>query len=261
MNYVFPFGEKVKPVEQADRNAKRIFVLGVYASAVHASWFGPDHKLRVRALAVASEPTIFWRGEGAAEIVSRVNLPDECGYLKAAAANLNGPSGIVLDERFLTPLGTDRDDAWLSDLLPETRLNASQSKAIDREYLPFVQRGIVPEVTIPQVPKRFADSDRIDALVEELRLSNAEYLVTLGDVPLREFVSKFDKRFCRLSALGQTREEYGREHQITIGSKSVKLIPLVHPRQAGRLGSSSKGWGELHDAWVRQRLGAGDVSC
>lgn len=259
MNYVFPFGEKVKPVEQADRNDKRIFVLGVYASAVHASWFGPDHKLRVRALAVASEPTIFWRGEGAAEIVSRVKIPEECGYLKAAAGNLNGPSGIVLDKLFLKPLGADRDDTWLSDLLPETRLNPKQCEALDREYQPFVQQGIVPEVTIPQVPKRFADSDRIDALVEELRLSNAEYLVTLGDLPLKEFVSKFDKRFSRLSAFGQTPDEYGREHQITIGSKSVKLIPLVHPRQAGRLGSSSKGWGELHDAWVGQQLGSGDT--
>lgn len=259
MNYVFPFGEKVKPVEQADRNDKRIFVLGVYASAVHASWFGPDNKLRVRALAVASEPSIFWRGEGAAEIISQVKIPHECGYLKAADRNLNGPSGIVLDERFLKPLGASRKQAWLSDLLPETRLNASQCRAIDREYRLFVQQGIVPEVTIPQVPKRFADNERIEALVEELRLSNADYLVTLGDVPLKEFVSKFDKRFSRLSAFGQTPEEYGREHQITIGSKSVKLIPLVHPRQAGRLGSSSKGWGELHDAWVGQQLGAGDT--
>lgn len=116
-------------------------------------------------------------------------------------------------------------------------------------------------MTIPKVPKRFADSERIDALVEELRLSNAEYLVTLGDVPLLEFFSKFDKRFSRLSALGQNPEEYGREHNITFGSKLVKLIPLVHPRQAGRLGSSSKGCGEPHDDWVRQRLGAGDTLC
>jgi uracil-DNA glycosylase len=119
----------------------------------------------------------------------------------------------------------------------------------------------VPDVTIPQVPGTFADNERIEALVEELRISNAEYLVTLGDDPLREFVSKFDNRFTRLVALGQTPEAYGREYAITIGGKSVKLIPLVHPRQAGRLGSSSKGWGELHDAWVAQRLGTGEASC
>jgi hypothetical protein len=134
VDYIFPFGARLKAVEQADRTEKRVFVLGVYASAVHARWFGPDDRVRVRALAVASEPGIFWRGEGAAEIVSRVTIPEECGYLKAADENLNGPSGVVLDERFLKPLGVARGDAWLADLLPETRLNAGQCKAIERAY-------------------------------------------------------------------------------------------------------------------------------
>jgi hypothetical protein len=44
----FPFGEVVRPVVQQDRRAKSVFVLGVYASAVHARWPGagwqdPDH--------------------------------------------------------------------------------------------------------------------------------------------------------------------------------------------------------------------------
>lgn len=32
----FPFGEPVKAVTQTDRSEKDVFVLGVYASAVHA---------------------------------------------------------------------------------------------------------------------------------------------------------------------------------------------------------------------------------
>ena len=38
MNYYFPFGETVKPLAQLDRTPKKVFVLGVYASAVHARW-------------------------------------------------------------------------------------------------------------------------------------------------------------------------------------------------------------------------------
>lgn len=38
MKYHFPFGEELKPVLQQDRTPKKVFVLGVYASAVHARW-------------------------------------------------------------------------------------------------------------------------------------------------------------------------------------------------------------------------------
>lgn len=38
MNYYYPFGEIVHPLIQQDRTPKKVFVLGVYASAVHARW-------------------------------------------------------------------------------------------------------------------------------------------------------------------------------------------------------------------------------
>jgi hypothetical protein len=38
MKYYFPFGETVRPLVQQDRSPKKVFVLGVYASAVHARW-------------------------------------------------------------------------------------------------------------------------------------------------------------------------------------------------------------------------------
>ena len=34
MNYYYPFGEIVHPLIQQDRTPKKVFVLGVYASAV-----------------------------------------------------------------------------------------------------------------------------------------------------------------------------------------------------------------------------------
>jgi len=56
MEPVYPFGSTLKKVEQQDKSPKKVFVLGVYASAVHAKWIGADGKLKVTALAVASEP-------------------------------------------------------------------------------------------------------------------------------------------------------------------------------------------------------------
>ena len=55
----FPSGQPIRKVTQTDRLPKRVFVLGVYASAVHARWIGQDGKTRIAALAVASEPEIF----------------------------------------------------------------------------------------------------------------------------------------------------------------------------------------------------------
>lgn len=248
--YNYPFGEKLTPVVQIDRSPKRIFVLGVYASAVHACWYGPSGKISVRALAVASEPYIFWRGEGADSIIERIPIPAQCGFLGVADPRLNGPSGVVLDEQYLAPLGYAREDAWLCDLLPETRLNLSQKQALERAYMPFVRQGIVPEVTIPEVPRRFCDATRAQAIADEILASEATVLVTLGDVPLREFVARFEPKWSKLSVFGKTEDGYGQIHPITLNGRSLSLLPLVHPRQAGRLGSSSNIWAALHAQWL-----------
>ena len=44
MPYYFPFGETVKRLLQEDRTPKKVFVLGVYASAVHARWKKPGQR-------------------------------------------------------------------------------------------------------------------------------------------------------------------------------------------------------------------------
>jgi hypothetical protein len=250
---IYPFGSKLKPVVQKDRGLKKIFVLGVYASAVHARWYGPDGKIRVRALAVASEPEIFWRGdeEEAEKIINAISIPSGCGYLKSDA-RFNGPSGKTLDEQFLKPLGYIRDDAWLCDLLPETRLNKGQLEALKREYLPLVEKGLLPEVTIPPVPRHFSNDARSMEIVAELMESKAELLITLGDIPLREFVARYKKEWNRLSVFGTSRSKYGKSkrHELAIDGKTIELLPLVHPRQARRMGASSIDWYNLHKYWV-----------
>ncbi len=252
LELIYPFGSKLKPVVQKDRSPKKVFVLGVYASAVHARWYGPDGKIRVRALAVASEPEIFWRYDKAKaeEIISRIAVPPGCGYL-VPEEHLNGPSGKVLDEKYLEPLGySTRKKVWLCDLLPETRLNGRQRKAIENKYDPLVEKGLVPEVTIPSVERRFSTSARRQEIATELIESKADLLITLGDDPLREFVAQYKRKWNRLSFFGDTEREYGRKHELTIGGRTVSLLPLVHPRQAGRLGAFSIKWAELHDYWV-----------
>ena len=67
--FQFPFGAPLLTVEQSPLSTAKVFVLGVYASAVHARWVNPDGTTRVRALAVASEPSIFWAGDDDARII------------------------------------------------------------------------------------------------------------------------------------------------------------------------------------------------
>ena len=132
----FPFGAPLHPVVQLDRGPKDVFVLGVYSSAVHARWIGPDGRTRIRALAVANEPRIFWTGEGAAEMVARIPVPPEAGRLEPADPQFNGPSGRALGERILQPLSLDRSRVWCADLVTHSCQNPGQAQAVRERYAP-----------------------------------------------------------------------------------------------------------------------------
>lgn len=233
-------------VEQTDRSPKKVFVLGVYASAVHARWIGPDGRDIVRALAVASEPHIFWRGEGAAEIVEQVNVPAEVGRLIPAAAHLNGPSGVTLDQFILGPLGIDRSDTWLCDLVPHSCVNGDQQRAIDRSYTPLIRAHDLPVPSVPPVPTQLTGDVRRQAILEEVQTSQAEVLVLLGDEPIKWFLRHFDPRWRRLSDFSP----YGGLHQTQIGGRELRVLPLAHPRQVARLGRSSQVWFDAHQGWI-----------
>lgn len=241
----------IKPVRQAGENPKKVFVLGVYASAVHARWVRDDGSTAINAVAVASEPSIFWRGEGADEIVASISVPKGAGHLVAASGHLNGPSGRALDVYFLAPLGfASRDSVWLCDLLPESRCNRKQAGALEREYAGGIGRWNLPPFDFPKVPHVLADADRILEIEREIADANAAVLITLGDQPLRWFTSAYGSKR-RLAGYGDTVDTYGRLHDVAIGGKRVRLLPLVHPRQAGRLGSHSTKWNDLHSHWTQ----------
>ena len=250
MDYQYPFGQKVKPLVQQDRTPKKVFVLGVYASAVHARW-KKDGKTVCTALAVASEPRIFWDGniEEAKEIISKISIPEEVGTLEPAGSHLNGPSAKVLDEHILGTLGYTRKDAWLCDLLPETRLNSGQVKVIEEKYNPLIEKYGLNEVTIPNRPTEFCNKERCQEILSELQESQASLLILLGDIPIAQFLNEVaDVPYKSLQEYVDL-YGYGSSTDVTIDNRKIKVLPLAHPRQIGALGAHSEKWNRLHQEW------------
>lgn len=252
--YYYPFGEVVRPLVQQDRSPKRVFVLGVYASAVHARWRrGKD--VICQALAVASEPRIFWDGDPdeAKAIIDRIPVPPALGTLEPAGRQLNGPSAKVLDEHILAPLGFTRRDAWLCDCLPETRLNPSQVKVIRERYDPLIKVYGLNPVTIPRRPASFCDEARAAEITAELVESRAGLLVLLGDIPVGQYLKRVAD--VPYATLGEYCDlyGYGTPSPAVIGGRTVDVLPLAHPRQIGALGAHSQRWHDAHLAWENSR--------
>lgn len=255
-DYYYPFGQKLTKVQQADTTPnKKVFVLGVYASAVHAKWVDKDGKIIVQALAVASEPQIFWKGEGVERMLTKIPVPPELGKLLPANKNLNGPSGKALDDLFLKPLGYSRAQAWLCDLLPESRVNPNQKKVVDYYNGLIKSTGSnLQEATIPDFDThelKINAVQRKDEILAELEASGANTIILLGDLPIQWFLNFFDKR-TKLSEFGYSQETYGQRHDIVINNKNYSVIPLCHPRNAAQLGAHSSNWAEWHEAWVEK---------
>lgn len=246
---IFPFGKKVKPVAQADRTPKNVFILGVYASAVHARWLGADGRIRVSALAVASEPEIFWRGNGSEFIINEISIPVPLGKLDSAARQFNGPSGRSLDDEYLFPLGMSRNDVWLSDIYPYAHMNTDQRGAIEREYLPHLEEFDLPKPTLQPSPTSSPGEERQEEIWNEFVQSQAKILILLGDKPIEWFFSHLETEYQELSDFGRETESYGQIHSFKIRGRQLGVLPLAHPRQASRLGASSAEWAELHNTW------------
>ena len=253
-DYRFPFGERLNRLAQEDRRPKQVFVLGVYASAVHARWT-KDGTVICPALAVASEPRIFWDGneDEAREIIGRIKIPAELGTLSPAGKNLNGPSAKVLDEQILAPLGFSREDAWLCDLLPESRINSGQKKAIERCYNKHIGQYGLKSVTVPERKSKFCDAQRAAEILEELKESDARLLVLLGDIPIKQFLKTVaDIPYSSLQEYVDL-YGYGNPTDVTIQGKTIKVLPLAHPRQIGALGTHSEKWYQMHQEWKKKR--------
>lgn len=249
--WCFPFGQPVRDVMQSDRTSKSVFVLGVYSSAVHARWLNVQGKSVVTALAVASEPYIFWRGDGAEAIIDQIRVPPNLGRLVPANPQFNGPSGMALDQLILAPLSLDREKVWLCDLVPHSCVNPSQKLAIEKTYAPVARMYGLPEHSVPPLPKTLADESRRKAILAEFIESGATTLILLGDKPIEWFLQYFEKRWRKLQDFGKRDGEYGKPVMVNIDGRDVNLLPLAHPRQIARLGHSSMAWYNLHQSWLQ----------
>jgi len=253
--YYFPFGEVLTKVVQKDRSPKDFFVLGVYASAIHARWVDCNGKQKVAALAVASEPSIFWNGDNAEQIIARIKIPSELGRLEVPKKkDLNGPSGRALDEMYLKPLRIDRNNAWLCDLLPESRVNMKQREAINKYYTPdIIEHYNLKPASVPDFNEiELSSLERKEEIVSELEESGANTIILLGDLPIKYFLNHFDKQ-CYSLARYVNKNTYGKEFNVIINENKYTVIPLCHPRQAAALGAYNNKWSNHHSEWIKNR--------
>jgi hypothetical protein len=255
LSYYFPFGEEVKSLKQIDQTPKKVFVLGVYASAVHAKWVC-DKKIICQALAVASEPYIFWNGDSveAQVIIDKIRISPKLGKLVLPIKSLNGPSGNVLTENILKPLGLSRKEAWLCDMLPESRINPKQLKVIRERYNPLIKEYDLNEVTVPIEDGKFCDENRRREITKEIKESKAEYLILLGDMPIIQYLKYEDKDIGFINLKEYVlRYGYGKPSTINLDGYKIKVMPIAHPRQIGRLGSSNLFWHNEHIKWEEKQ--------
>lgn len=250
MPYYFPFGQQLHTVEQQDKSPKKVFVLGADAGALHANW-EKDGEVIADALAVASEPSIFWDGniDEAKRIIDNIAIPKEVGTLTPASEQINGGCAKILCENILAPLGLTKNDVWLCECMPETRLSSTQAKIIKEKYNPLIEQYNLNPVTIPARPFILCDANRSEQITYELMQSHATTLVLLGDTPISQYLKKVAD--IPYSTLGEYYRLYGYgvPTEITISGKTFEIIPLVHPRQIGALGTCNKRWFNIHKEW------------
>ena len=91
-------------------------------------------------------------------------------------------------------------------------------------------------------------------ILDELSESQAKVPFLLGGLPIKWFMKFYDPHWSALSEF----EPYGRFRDVELGVRRIQVLPLTHPKNAGRLGASSDLWSQRHEHWVRARLEATD---
>ena len=242
----FIFGSPIEKIIQKERSIKKVFVLGKYPSAVHAKFVSKN--IKCNALAIKSEPYIFWKGDGAEYIINQINelVPKNYGEFILPDKIFNGPTGKLLDEQYLYPLKYSREDAWLCDLIPYFMVNKySKQYNAQKRINEYFKNDIKYISNIQTVPKNI-DDNRINEIVNEIEASKADTIILLGQDAIKWFICKVSN--CKKTELREF-YPYGKPHNFKfINNKEYKIYPLVHPHH---IENGNKDWMERHSEWIK----------
>jgi uracil-DNA glycosylase len=229
-----------------------VFVLGAYPSALHVMWRPPEGK-PVKAMAVDNEPVPFWNGERENEYLANwkraVGFRDgEWGEV-AAVGDLNGSSGVWVDENVLGPLDARREEVCITDVLNTYFSSTGGAVRVRETYAPFANRAGLPAAHLPEHPsedfivERGAKLHR-ERLHRELGATAPDVVVTLGNAALRlvRTIGAASDAPVKLAA----DSEYGREQSLRIGGQEMLWLPLAHP-------AAPRVYQEAHARWCRDR--------
>jgi hypothetical protein len=235
----FPFGQPVLPRPPSATSKRGLFVLGAYPSALHVAWTPPAPFRRVAAVAIDNEPTPFWTGEKAQQLVDawrqavawrpawgRVTIPP----------GLNGPSGVSVEADVLGALGFARADTCISDCLDTYYASTGLMTRITDTYAPFAVQHGVPPALLARHPSeteivRAARERHLARLLRELESTQPDTLVTLGNAALR-----VARELLAVAAdrdpgprLSPDPDRYGRAVEARLSGRIVRWFPLAHP--------------------------------
>ena len=232
----FPFGRPatVRPPRPAVDAPAKVFVLGVYPSALHVRWSRPDGAVHVQSLAVDDEPEVFWDGADAPERVER--WKDQVGWRSSwgsVTASGNGTSGRGVERDVLRPLGVLPADTYFTDCYRRYLVKSgtgSQQAAIDRAYGPFAAARGLPAASLPPRPSdgalvRMALEEDGGELMAQVRATEPDVVVTLGQPAADVLVGllDMDRVVLRRDA------EYGQERLLRVGRRAIGVAAAQAP--------------------------------
>jgi hypothetical protein len=271
---VFPFGRlsTLRPPRRPT-GPSRLFVLGVYPSALHVRWTPPAWAKSqlgidsIAALAVDNEPTVFWDGADATRHFDLWRAAvgfrdgDETGNWGHASPAGNGTSGRPVLERVLKPLGVGVAETWFSDVVNRffvkrgTAKKRQQADAISGSYTPFATELALPAAVLPERPRPeelidLALREHRERIRSEIAEAKAPVVVTLGEEARRVLLALADHAegsptmALDRRRLSESPKSYGAQGGIRIGDIDAAWHALVHPGQRSEVW---KGW---HDEWI-----------
>lgn len=242
----FPFGIPLRRTPpQTPSEPTRALIVGVYPSALHATWLGPEGKVRCRAMAVGTEPHSFWNGRDAGARLQEIQecVPERLGNLELPRGNYNGCSGQTLESDYLVPLQLKHEECWVTDLHDTYFVSPGNAKTITKQYTQHAaQVEGMPPVRFPEKPRLDRPTEaRLHTLKNEFKQAAPEWVITLGNDPIGPI---FDGHSGPLDL-----QRYGKPFEAEVFGRRVKALCLCHPRQAARLGLSSRRWFDAHGLW------------